>query len=547
MSQRPNIITILVDDMGFSDLGCYGGEIETPNLDALAGNGLRMAQFYNTARCCPARASLLTGLYPHQAGVGMMVYRDIGDGYLGRLNDRCVTFAEVLREAGYQTMLSGKWHTGHEPCSRPEIRGFDRFTGIYTHIDSYFAVLPGCEIYRDGKLLIDAGEKPVNPYRPDEEFYTTDFFTDVALDYVDQALAEPDKPFLLHLCYNAPHFPVEAPDALIEKYRGRYRRGWDRLREEKLERMKAMGIVGEEQSLPRVKGFDQEEREGFCFKPSVDSAVLPKWDELSADDREELDFRRAIYAAQVERMDENVGRLVDRLREKGILDNTVILFMSDNGCSGELGRFGLNWQTYTRGNYKEWRTKGGWSISQGQCWASLSNTPLRKFKIFVHEGGIATPFIAHWPDGIADPGRIHTEGIHHLIDIMPTLCEIAGAGYPSSYDGRSITPAAGRSLMPAFRGETFDEPERTLCWQHETNAAIRRGDWKLVTSDDRDPEAWELYDLTLDRSESEDLCAERPQLVEQLKQKWQSWAEDVHAVPWPEDRGKSRRIGWPPV
>mgnify|MGYP006246095871 FL=1 len=257
-AKRPNIITILVDDMGFSDLGCFGGEIDTPNLDRLGVSGFRASQFYNTPRCCPSRACLLTGLYPHQAGVGMMVYRDFGDGYQGGLNDRCVTTAEVLRSAGYQTMLSGKWHVGHEPQFRPEVRGFDKFTGIYTHIDSYWKVLPGCEIYRDGELFIGSDGVPTDPYAPDQEFHTTEFFTNVALDYIDQACREPDYPFYLHLCYNAPHFPLEAPDKLIDKYRGRYQRGWDQLRAEKLERMQAMGIVPTTQTLPEAVGFDQE-------------------------------------------------------------------------------------------------------------------------------------------------------------------------------------------------------------------------------------------------------------------------------------------------
>jgi arylsulfatase len=218
---RPNILILFADDLGFSDIGCFGGEIETPNLDALAGGGVRFTQFYNAARCCPSRASLLTGLYAHQAGIGWMVYRDLGEGYRGNLNERCVTIGDVLKSAGYHTMFVGKWHAGHAPASRPEVRGFESVTGIYSHIDSYWKVLEGCDVYRDGEILIPAGEDPVNPYRPDEEFYTTDFFTDAALESIDRAAWTPEKPFLLHLCYNAPHFPLEAPEGLIAKYRGR--------------------------------------------------------------------------------------------------------------------------------------------------------------------------------------------------------------------------------------------------------------------------------------------------------------------------------------
>ena len=545
-AKRPNIITILVDDMGFSDLGCFGGEIDTPNLDRLGASGFRASQFYNTPRCCPSRACLLTGLYPHQAGVGMMVYRDFGDGYQGGLNDRCVTTAEVLRSAGYQTMLSGKWHVGHEPQFRPELRGFDKFTGIYTHIDSYWKVLPGCEIYRDGELFIGSDAVPTDPYAPDQEFHTTEFFTNVALDYIDQACREPDDPFYLHLCYNAPHFPLEAPDELINKYRGRYRKGWDQLRAEKLERMQAMGIVPTTQTLPKAVGFDQEEREGFDFKPSVDSCGLPAWDSLSDSDQEELDFRRSLYAAQVEHMDLNVGRVIDDLAERGILDETLILFMSDNGCSGELGPFGMNWSNYHSGNYPEWRTEGGWATAQGQCWASLSNTPLRKYKIFVHEGGIASPLIAHWPQGIAESGQLCMDQTFHLIDIMPTLCEVAGAQYPINYEGRSITPGEGMSLLPWFNG-TASPMKRTLYWQHEINAAIRDGNWKLVTSDDRDPNAWELYDLSADRSESEDLSQLYPEKLEELKAKWRAWAKSSDVLPYPEARDSLRQIPWPPI
>jgi arylsulfatase len=542
---RPNIVTFLFDDMGFSDLGCFGGEIETPSIDALASGGFRATQFYNTARCCPARASLLTGLYPHQAGIGMMVYRDYGDGYRGGLNDRCVTLAEVLKDSGYQTMLSGKWHAGHQPHMRPETRGFERFTGIYTHVDSYWKVLPGCEIYRDGELLMEAG-RPVNPYNSEKEFYTTDFFTDTAIDYIDQAAEKPDIPFFLHVCHNAPHFPLEAPDHLIEKYRGRYLKGWDRLKEEKLERMKAMGIVGPGQKMTRGTGFDQAEREGFNFKPPFDTEEIPKWDEHNENQKEELDFRRAMYAAQIERLDENIGRVTEHLKKKELLDNTLILIMSDNGCSGELGFYGMNWSQYRISNYEEWRTRGGWSISQGQCWASLSNTPLRKYKIFVHEGGIGSPFIAHWPKGISEPGRICSDQTFHLIDIMPTLCDVAGAVYPEERSGRRTTPVQGRSMVPWLTDSGKAEEARTLYWQHEVNAAIRQGNWKLVTSDDRKPDRWELYDLTEDRSESDDLSGGHPQRVEQMKDQWQEWAENSDVLPWPEERGGMERIPWPP-
>jgi len=540
-AKRPNVVILFADDLGYSDIGCFGGEIETPNLDRMATGGVRFTQFYNAGRCCPARASLLTGLYPHQAGVGMMVYRNYGPGYLGHLNQHCVTFGDVLRAAGYQTMMVGKWHSGHVPDSRPEVRGFEHFTGVYLHIDSYWKVLKNCEVYRDGKLLIPAQENPVNPFHPDQEFYTTDFFTDAALSYIDRAVEHPDKPFLLHVCYNSPHFPLEAPDELIEKYRGRYRAGWDELRREKFLRMKKMGLLPKKQQLPEVKSWVGQHVPNLPFKRLVDSDPLPQWRELSRRDQEELDFRRAIYAAQVDRMDQNIGRIIKRLDERGVLDNTVILFFADNGCSGELGLFGMNWHQYKRANYAEWRKKSGWSIAQGQCWATYSNTPFRKHKIFVHEGGIASPFIAHWPKGIAQRGRIVSNQIFHLVDIMPTLCELAGTQYPAQYHGRRITPNTGISMLPYWQGKV-DQPEhRTLYWEHTDHAAIRDGNWKLVTLNDRDSSRWELYDLTDDRSERDNVIGQHPELAQRLQSQWHAWAEDAKVLPFPEDRGESSR------
>lgn len=539
---RPNIVVILADDLGYSDLGCYGGEIETPHLDALANNGVRFTQFYNTSRCCPSRASLLTGLYQHQAGIGHMVYGDWGTGYRSNLVESVATFGDALGNAGYQTMMSGKWHVGHtDPKARPELHGFERFTGIYAHVDSYWKVLKNCDIYRDQALFIPAQENPTNPYRPDEDFYTTDFFTDVSMDYVDQALKDPSRPFLLYLCHNAPHFPLETPDDLIGKYRGRYLKGWDVLRQEKFERMKAMGLLPEDQKLPEVRGFENQRIPGFSGT-GVSTDVLPAWDSLSEEDQRELDFRRAMYAGQVDSLDQNIGRLVDHLKKRGVLDNTLILFLSDNGCSGELGLFGMNWETHREENYATWKRKSGWSISQGQCWAAYSNTPLRKYKKFTHEGGIATPLIAHWPAGIEKPGRIETEPVFHLIDVMPTLVEIAGAKYPTRRQGRAIPPMEGVSMLPFIRkADAPASAPRAIYWQHETHGAIREGDWKLVTDNDRDARSWELYNLGRDRSESDNLAARQPAKAAELHRRWTAWAKRVNALPFPEDRPSGRQ------
>lgn len=538
---RPNIVILFADDLGYSDIGCFGGEIETPHLDALADNGLRLTQFYNTGRCCPSRASLLSGLYPHQAGVGLMVYRDYpGEGYRGRLNERCVTFGDVAKSAGYRTYMVGKWHAGHLPQSLPEVRGFDHFTGVYLHIDSYWKVLKGCDVYRDGELLIEAQENPTNPYHPEQEFYTTDFFTDAAVDYLQQAAETPEEPFLLHVCFNAPHFPLEAPDDLVEKYRGRYLRGWDELREEKFQRMKQMGLLPAEQRLPKGRRHEEVALEGLVFKEMLDREHLPDWEDISQTEREELDFRRAMYAAQVDRMDHGIGRIVEQLGRQDALENTVIMFFSDNGCSGELNLFGMNWPEHTRSTYSQWRRSGGWSISQGQCWANLSNTPLRKYKQYVHEGGIASPFVVHWPDGIERKNGVDSEQVFHLIDVMPTICELAGVEYPTEHRGIKITPAPGSSMVRSWKEKTAQTEERTLYWQHLNHAAVRRGDWKLVTLDDRNPSGWELYDLSADRSETDNVIEQHPNIAQELLEDWKDWAEASSVMPYPEERGESR-------
>ena len=543
IAERPNIVIFFADDLGYSDIGCFGGGIETPHLDKLAENGLRLTQFYNTGRCCPSRASLLTGLYPHQAGIGLMVYREYpGQGYRGRLNNECVTFGDVARSAGYKTYMVGKWHVGHVPEARPEIRGFDHFTGVYLHIDSYWKVLKGCDIYRDGELLIEDQEDPINPYHPDQEFYTTDFFTDAAIDYLRQAAKNPDQPFLLHVCHNAPHFPLEAPDDLIEKYRGRYREGWDALREQKFSRMKEMGLLRPGQKLPRGRRHEEVRVDGLVFKDMIDREYLPAWDELTTDEQEELDFRRAMYAAQVDRMDQGIGRVVKELKQRGMLDNTVIMFFSDNGCSGELDLYGMNWPQHTRATYSEWRKAGGWSISQGQCWANVSNTPLRKYKQYVHEGGVSSPFVVHWPAGISRKNAIDNVSVSHLIDVMPTICDLTGAEYPHEHNGHKIKPMSGKSMVPMWTDPDYQPEHRTLYWQHLNHSAIREGDWKLVSLDDRDENSWELYDLSGDRSETDNVIVDFPEIANELRGTWTTWATASNVLPFPEDRGNSKPI-----
>ena len=510
---RPNIVLIMADDMGYSDIGCYGGEIATPNLDQLADGGLRFTQFYNTGRCCPTRASLMTGLYPHEAGLGHMVYRDRGPGYHPYLNRQCVTIAEVLGAAGYRTMMTGKWHVGHKPGQWPTDRGFEHFYGIHIHVDSYFKVLPGCPVYHNDQLVIAPTADPNNALHPDQEWYTTDIFTDWSLKFLDDA-QDDDRPFFLYTAYNSPHWPLEAPDENIDHYRGKYSDGWDLLRAQKLARMKAMGLVTADTKL----------------SPSN----CPEWNSLSDDEQHELAFRREIYAAQIERMDQNIGRIVAKLRELDELDNTLLLFLSDNGCCAEGGMFGYQWNKNTRENFAGWRKQSGRSSSMGEAWSNASNTPFRMHKRWVHEGGIATPLIAHWPTVISQGGKL-SQQVGHVIDIMATCADVAAAEYPNTFADHRIKSAPGQSLLPALR-DPSSTTERTLFWEHETHSAIRVGDWKLVTLDGTKPAAWELYDLSHERTETDNVTKQQAQRVHAMSQQWKEWARQANVLPWPKDR-----------
>jgi arylsulfatase len=313
-------------------------------------------------------------------------------------------------------------------------------------------------------------------------------------------------------------------------------KGWDVLRQEKLQKMEEMGIVSKNQKLSEERGYIRKKLGKIKMGYSVESAVLPKWDSLREEEKKELDFRRTIYAAQVERLDWNIGRIISRLKELNLLDNTLTLFFSDNGCSGEDSTFNMNWGKYTVENYPEWRKKSGWSISQGQCWASAFNAPLRKYKHFVHEGAIASPFIAHWPKWIWQQGELNTNQIFHVIDIMPTLWELSGAEYPRIYKGSEILPYQGNEHGPYFRNVGAKSVARTLFWQHKTCSAVRRGNWKLVTAFDRDQNSWELYDLSEDRSETENQVSEKQKLASELKELWFKWAKEVNVLPFPENR-----------
>ena len=499
--KRPNIVLIMADDMGFSDIGCYGGEIQTPNLNKLASNGIRFTQFYNTARCCPTRASLMTGLYPHQAGMGWMTVRNLGtEGYRGDLSNRCVTIAEVLRQAGYGTYMSGKWHlTLDEYWDDPKHnwpiqRGFDRFYGTINGSGSFFT--PDT-LTRDNTRI----------QAPSEGYYYTDAISDNAINYIaEHCKSKPDNPFFLYIAYTSPHWPLHAKKEDIAKYKGKYLKGWDALRQERYARMIEMGIIDKS-----------------CALTAREENVTP-WDEVDPEKKELMALKMAIYAAQVDCMDQGIGRIVSTLRKEGQLENTLIFFLSDNGGCAETGRWGFD-------NKKDGVLGENSSFSSyGASWANASNTPFRRYKHWVHEGGISTPLIIHWPSRIKERGTLHRQS-GHVIDIMATCVDVAGATYPSEFKGNKITPLEGKSLVPAFGNENIER--QAIYWEHEANRAIRVGKWKLVSryiSEDNLGQ-WELYDMETDRSETKDLAKEYPDRVKELAAMWQRYAERADVLP----------------
>ncbi len=492
-SERPNVIVILVDDMGFSDIGCYGSEIPTPSLDGLAAEGLRFTQFYNTGRCCPTRAALITGLYSHQAGIGHMT-GDYGvQGYRGVLNRRCITLGDAARRAGYLSTMTGKWHVGHRAeWNMPRARGFDRFYGIPEGGGFYFQVKEGRTI-RLNDETVGSVEKPLP-----EGWYSTDAWIEYGLKFIDEALTA-EKPFFLYVAHNAPHFPLQARAEDIARFQGKYRKGWDVLSEERYVRQIEMGLIDKN------------------WQKAARPEDVKAWDSLTDEEKDRFDHMMAAYAACVYAMDRSIGVLVDGLKERGQFDNTLILFMSDNGGCAESGPNG-------RSEGDPTTAASNWFC--GKSWAWMEDTPFRKFKHFNHEGGIATPLIAHWPQGIAARGEWRRQPAH-VIDIMATLVDVTGGNYPNVNDGISILPPEGRSLVPAFADQPIDR--EAIYWEHEGNAAVRRGDWKLVRLGGKG--AWELYNLKTDRTEQQDLAAEEPDLAKELEELWQAWAERCHVAP----------------
>jgi arylsulfatase A-like enzyme len=516
-ASRPNVVLIVADDLGFSDLGCYGGELDTPVLDGLAADGVRFSQFYNTARCSPSRASLLTGLHPHQTGIGILTQDDRPIGYPGSLNDRCATLAEMLAAEGYATFLAGKWHLSSDVwnpnSSWPTRRGFQRFFGTLTGSGSY---------YWPGTLM--RGEQSAE-YEPlGRDFHYTEALSTEAAHFVRRHRHdEPDQPFLLYLAYTAPHWPLHARDEDIHKYAGAFTAGWDALRERRMERLLAEGLVSPQTRL------------------TARDPTQPAWAE--AGDKPWQLRRMQAYAAQVDRMDQGIGDVIETLRDTGAFDNTLIAFLSDNGASCETLPLGDAESFRRRRDIVRVTTRDGRPVrignrpdvmpggedtyaSYGQAWANLSNTPFRYYKRWVHEGGISTPLIAHWPRGGLQAGGIVRDPFQ-LVDVVPTILEAVGVERPARVHGREAQQLEGRSMLGAMRGHP--PPAASLFWEHTGNCAVRRGRWKLVCAY---PGAWELYDIEHDRSELDDLSWKHPDVVAELAEAFETWAGRVGVIPW---------------
>ena len=491
---RPNIVLIMCDDMGFSDIGCYGGEVETPNLDQLAADGMRFTQFYNNAKCTTTRASILTGLYPRFGGGG-------------HLRNNMVTIGEAMKLAGYNTSLSGKWHllrakgtkkdvagswhSNFDKSTHPFFRGFDRYYGVLDGCCNFFKPMQPDPPYKGTKIRSFGQDgEPVTEFP--ENYYTTDAFTDHAIESVEKFTAE-DKPFLIHICYTAPHYPLHAKPEDIAKYRGRFLNGWDRMRKERWDKQKNMGLVGETWKLT---GTDSR---------SYD------W---STANHEFEDHRMAVYAAMIDSMDQNIGRLIAKLKESGEWENTLFLFLSDNGgCAEEPG--GRDPKKRNPGPAEDY-------VAVGPAWGWAQNTPFKRYKSWVHEGGVTTPMIAHWPSHVP-PGVINRQPAH-IIDLLPTFLDLAGLEYPKEHKGETILPCEGTTMTPLLHGRERPQPEY-LAWYWSGNRAIRVGDEKLVW--DKLVKQWELYDLSKDRCETNNLAGENPETVAKMSKAYKGWATKV--------------------
>ena len=531
--KRPNVIVILSDDMGFSDIGCYGGEINTPTLDGLAENGLRFTQFYNTGRCCPTRAALLTGIYQHQAGIGWMMTNRKLRGYQGNLSKEAVTMAEVLKTAGYSTYMSGKWHVTPYIPSKPDKsnwplqRGFDRFYGTIHGAGSFYD--PN-GLTRDNQFISPQNDPEYKP----ETYYYTDAISDHAVRFVKEH--DKAKPFFMYVAYTAAHWPMHALERDIEKYKGKYGKGYETYRKQRIAKMKKLGILPDDWEITPKDG------------KSWDSVKNKEWEERCME----------VYAAMVDSMDQGIGKIVKQLKEEGQFENTLILYMQDNGgCAEGLGRRSRkpiqatitkeDFQTdmipkVTRDNKPVLMGQdvmpGGPDsyIAYGLEWANVSNTPFRLYKHYVHEGGIATPLVAHWPKGIKAKNEWRNTPTH-LIDIMATCVDLGKATYPAEYNNNKIIPIEGKSLTPVFKNDTMEA--RQIFFEHEKNRAIRDGKWKLVAKGLNGK--WELYDMEKDRTEMHDLAAKMPAKAKELEDAWEAWAKRAFVKPFPFKKQRKKK------
>jgi arylsulfatase A-like enzyme len=545
---RPNIILIMCDDVGYSDMGCYGSEINTPNIDALAQGGVRFTQFYNTARCCPTRAALMTGLYSHQAGIGHMMddhSEKVGSAYTGELSKNAVTIAEALKTAGYSTYMTGKWHvtkvTNPKDAANkhnwPIQRGFDRFYGTIHGAGSFFD--PNT-LTRDNTFISPFDDAEYQP----EEFYYTDAINDHAARFVtEHTKSSPEKPFFMYMAHTAAHWPMHAKEADIAQYKGKYDAGYDAIRAARVEKMKRLGLLDER------------------WKVSPQAGDWSKVDDKAWESR-----CMEVFAAMLDCMDQGIGRLVETLKKNGQYENTLILFLQDNGgCAEGMGRgpngkpradapsLAVLAKDYLQPDMIPKQTRDGYPMRQGkgvmpggadtyigygEAWANVSNTPFREYKHWEHEGGISTPLIAHWPQGIAESrnGKLEAQP-SHLIDIMATCVDLGGGAYPKELNGNAIQPMEGVSLKPAFQGEPLNRPQ-PIFWEHEGNRAIRIGDWKLVS---KHRGGWELYDMTTDRTEMNNLAATQLDRVKDMSAQWDAWAKRVGVAPWPLGGGDGKK------
>ena len=524
----PNILVILADDLGYSDLGCYGGEIPTPNLDRLAQAGARFEKVYTSARCCPTRASLLTGLHPHEAGVGDFVSAkpspNRGPAYTGHLLDDNLTLPELLKQAGYSAWMVGKWHLG---SPGPIQRGFDAYYGfknLQAHSNDQWEPADYVRLPAGtpAELAYEAGK-----------FYVTDVFTDYALEFLRQARTTREKPWFLYLAHSSPHFPVQAPKASIDRHLATYRRGWDVLRAARFARMQALGLIAADAVLPPLSLVPVEADEaianGFSGKPN------PAWDSLPADRREDLARRMATFAAMVEHVDQGVGRILADLERNGELANTLVVFTSDNGACYEWGPFGFDGRSRAgrtdlhAGEALAGMGQAGTHSSYGSAWANLGNTPLAMYKHFCHEGGISAPLIVSWPAGLK-PSTAWIRSPTHVMDLWPTVAAATGATVPRERAGKPLRSVSGRSLLPDLRGEAV--PERGIPTAHEGARGYRLGNWKVVWGKRQSaPVAWQLFDLAKDPSEQRDLAAEQPAKLKELADAWMAWARQVGVQP----------------